>query len=227
MAVFRRVRTWFDDFLGARTFTAGTPEPGTGWTIKDTSAAGAPTYASVTPSQSGEIALTCAADSEAEVLTLYWNNILALDVDVIEKIRFNAKVAGIDSVTTLVMGLATAQSDTSDSVASNAWFRMQGSASLTALLVESDDSVTDLDDKATGLTLAAVYKNFEISFERGKTDVRFYIDGKRVAETFTFTLTTETGGLQPFFQLQKASGTGVPALTIEDFEIVYKQALGA
>jgi hypothetical protein len=162
-------------------------------------------------------------------VTLYHNDVLAFDVRKIKMVEFIAKVAGIDAVTTLTMGLGSARNDTDDSVATNAWFRMEGSVSTTAILAETDDATTDNDDKATGVSLAAVYKKFAISFESGIADVRFFIDGERVAQATTFDMSALTAGLnvQPIFQIQKASGTGVPSITIAMVNIVYNYAYGA
>lgn len=215
-----------ENFDRAQAFTT-TPGQG-GWTIEDTSSAGTPTYLCITE-DGGAAKLTLAATSEEEIVTLYHNDVLTLDLANLQRVDFIAKVAGIDSVTTLVFGVADTQNDTEDSVAVNAWFRMQGSASTTAVVCETDDGTTDYDDKATGATLAAVYKKFTIDFTNGLSDIRFYIDGERVAASTTFTLAAITSGqnVQPFVQLHKASGTGVPSITIAQIVTQQKYAYGA
>ncbi len=152
----RTVRCKRDDFARAQTFTT-TPTGEFGWTIADTSSAGAPTYLCLT-ANGGAAKLTLAATSEAEIVTLFQNDVLPFDLAKLQKVRFMAEVAGIDSATTLTMGVGSARNDTDDSVAINAWFRMEGSASTTAVVVETDDGTTDNNDKATGATLAAVAK---------------------------------------------------------------------
>jgi hypothetical protein len=224
--ISRGTREFTDFFDRAQAFTT---TPGqNGWTAADTSSAGTPTYLCITE-DGGAAKLTCTSTSEAQIVTLYHNDVLAFDVRKIKMMEFIALVAGIDSVTTLTMGLGSARNDTDDSVATNAWFRMQGSVSATAVLAETDDATTDNDDKATGASLAAVYKKFVISFESGITDVRFFIDGERVAQATTFDMSALTAGLnvQPIFQIQKASGTGVPSVTIAMVNIVYNYAYGA
>jgi len=213
-------------FNRAQAFTTTPGE--NGWTIKDTSAAGAPTYLCVTE-DGGAAKLTLAATSEAEIVTLYTNDVLTFDVRKLKRVEYIALVAGIDSVTTLVFGVGSAQNDTADSVATNAWFRMEGSVSTTAVVVETDDATNDNNDVATGSTLAATYKQFVIDFESGISDVRFFIDGERVAASTTFDMSALTAGLnvQPFVQLQKASGTGVPSITIAKCQIDYNYAYGA
>jgi hypothetical protein len=215
-----------EQFSRAQAFTT---TPGqNGWTIADTSSGGTPTYLCITE-DGGAAKLTLAATSEAEIVTLYLNDVLNLDLAKLKHIEFIAKVAAIDSVTTLVLGVGSAQNDTADSVATNAWFRMEGSASTTAIVVETDDATNDNNDVATGETLAAVYKKFTIDFENGLSDVRFFIDGARVAASTTFDMSDLTSGLnvQPMVQLQKASGTGVPSITIAAVKAVYSYAYGA
>lgn len=224
--IVRGVRCWSDKFDRAQSYT--TTPGANGWTIKDTSSSGTPTYLNATE-DGGSAVLTLASTSEEEIVTLYQNDVLNFDVRMIQHARFVAKVSGIDSTTTLVIGLASAQNDTEDSVATNAWFRMQGSASTSNIVVETDDATTDNDDKATGQTLSSTYKLLHIDFTRGLSDVRFYIDGEPVATGTTFDMSALASGsnVQPFVQLHKASGTGTPAVTLALVEIDYKYALGA
>ena len=221
----RGVKTFVDNFDRAQVLSS---TPGmNGWTIKDTSPAGTPTYLGITE-DGGAIQLTLAATNEAEVVTLYQNDVLIYDVRQLQCVWWIAKVSGIDAVTALTMGVGSAQNDTDDSVATNAWFRMQGSVSTSLVYCETDDGVTDNDDKPTGVTLAATYKKFLIDFTNGLADVRFFIDGARVAATQPFDMSALAAGLnvQPWVQLQKASGTGVPAITIAQFGVQYEWGYG-
>lgn len=223
--VIREVVDKVDRFDRAQAYTT-TPAGEFGWTIKDTSSAGTPTYLNI----SGRGAkLTIASTSEEEIVTLYQNDVLPFLLPKIQYVDFDLVVAGIDAVTTLVAGIASAQADTEDSVATLAWFRMEGSASTSNVVVETDDGVTDNDDVATGTTLAAVVKRFRIDFTNGLSDVRFYIDGARVAAGTTFSMASasSTQNVQLFVQLHKASGTGVPSVTVKRCGIQYLTADGA
>lgn len=217
----------FEDYFNRAQALTTTPGQN-GWTVKDTSSAGTPTYLCAS-GDGGGMVLTLASTSEEEIVTMYQNDLLNFDVRTIQYVEMILKVAGVDAVTTLVAGLGSAQSDTEDSLATNAWFRMQGSASTSALVVETDDATTDNDDKATGTTLSSTYKTLRIDFQKGLSDVRFYVDGERVAAGTTFDMSALTSGLnvQPFVQLHKASGTGVPAVTIKKFKIQYTEANGS
>ena len=226
MSVSRKTITNIDHFDRAQSLTT---TPGhNGGTIKDTSSTGTPTYL-ITGEDGGGMKLTLVNQSEAEIVTMYKNDILYLDLANLQHMWFILKVVGIEAVTTLTFGAAAAQNDTDDSIVTNAWFRMEGSASTTNIVVETDDGTNDNNDKATGETLAAVYKKCVIDFTKGLKDVRFTIDGARVAGTTTFDMSDLTAGLnvQPFVQLQKASGSGVPSVTIVQYGEQYSYAYGA
>lgn len=218
------VRTFIDNFDRAQSFTT---TPGmNGWTIKDTSASGTPTYLCATE-DGGKAALTLAATSEAEIVTLYQNDVLIYDLAQLQHLWWIAKVSGIDSVTQLAMGVANAQNDTLDSVGVSGWFRIDGTASLSALVVETDDGTTDDDDNATGFTLGSTYKKLLVDFTGGLSAVRFYVDGSPVPGSFSLANVTAGQNVQPFVQLQKASGTGTPNVDIAQFGVQYRWAYGS
>lgn len=212
MSVAAGLIEFVDHFCRAQALTT---TPGVnGWTVKDTSASGTPTYLCATE-DGGAMVLTLAATSEAEIVTMYQNDVLPLDLRQLQRIWFIAKVSGVDAVTQIAFGLGSGQNDTLDNMTVNCWFRIDGTASPSAVVLETDDNVTDTDDKATGATLGSTYKKFEIDFGRGLSDIRFYIDGQPVgSQTFSLAGVAAGQNVQPFVQLQKASGTGVPAITI-------------
>jgi hypothetical protein len=213
MAGIQDFACFTDDFFGADTFsTAGQGSP---WAIADTSSSGTPTYATVTPSATGEVALTLEATSEVQNVCLSFGDKLCFDIDNIQRFEARLKVSGCTTGTTISWGLGSARNDTPASMTALALFQMVGATSTTNVYVESDDNVTDTAPVASGQTLATTYKRFVIDFAGGKSDVKFYIDGIRVAKTTTFTMAGYTGSLQPFFQIQKAANTNVDALTID------------
>jgi hypothetical protein len=210
-----------DDFWGADTFsTAGQGSP---WAIADTSSSGTPTYATVSPSATGEVALTLAATNEIENVCLSFGDKLCFDIDNIQRFEARVKVSGCTSGTTIAFGLQSARNDDTDATANNAQFKMVGATSTTAVVVETDDGTNDLDDKATGATLATIYKKFVIDFTGGKSDVKFYIDGVRVAASTTFTMAAATSSLQPFVQIQKTATTNADAVTIDYVKVVCRR----
>lgn len=222
--IVREVMCWESPFDVAQSFTT---TPGfRGWTIADTSASGTPTYLTVS---GGGAALTLAATNEVENVCLYQNDVLPFNVLRVQRFECLAKVGSIGSGTTVVFGLGSARNDTPDTVTTNAWFRIEGSASTSNVVCETDDGVSDLDDKATGTTLSTTYKKFVIDFSDGLSNVKFYIDGERVAQATTFTmaaLTTATN-VQPIIQISKTASTDTPSITIKNLKIVYDVVEGA
>ena len=222
--VIRETVCKVDRFDRAQTYTT-TPAGEFGWAIKKTGA-GSPTYLNVS---GGGAAIALSNTSEAQVVALYQSDVLPFPLAKLQSVSFVLKVSSVDAVTTLVAGVASAQNDTADSVATHAWFRMEGSASTSAVVAETDDGVVDNDDKSTGTSLSSTYKKFLIDFTNGLSDVRFYVDGARVAESTTFNMSNASSSqnMQLIVQLQKASGTGTPAITIKRSEVQYNIADGA
>jgi hypothetical protein len=134
-----------------------------------------------------------------------------------------AAVGGVlDSATSLAFGVAGARNDAIDSIAQHALFRAIGS---NAIVVETDDGTTDKDDVATGASFTStVYKKFVIDFTGGKSNVKFYIDGVRVAQSTTFDMSAYTAGVQPYFQIQKTSDANTDSFTVDYIKIVSKRA---
>lgn len=229
-----QTRIFRDYFEGP--FTPGTASgDGKPWVKTDTSSAGSPTMLTT----AAGLVCTLAATNEVENMCLSFGDILTFDIDQLVTAKFDVSVAGIDANTTFVIGMASARNDTPDSVAAHAWFRIEGSASTSALLVETDDGTNDNDDKATGFTLGSTSLQLCIDFKSGiltqappsaplggKANVQFSAQNssgllRRVADRTLFNMSNYSGGLQPIVQLQKASGTGTPSFTLRGVEITY------
>jgi hypothetical protein len=200
-----------DDFMGGATIAATVGEGV--WKITDTSAAGTPTYTKDAAAHGGVVTLAHDATAEVQNVCLDFGDKLQLDVDQLIDVEFRIRtVAVLDSATTLTFGLQSNRNDNTDSTTNNAQFKLVGNNSV---VVETDDGTTDLDDRATGRTLVASYKRFVISFATGKNDVRFFIDGDRVAASTLFTMAAATGQLQPFVQLQKTADNNTDSVSID------------
>lgn len=217
MAGLQDFETYVEDFLGTSVTLPTSANIGTPWLIVETSSSGTPTYV-----RAGSVAtLTLASTSEVENVCLAHGDSLAFDIDDIQRVVMRVKLgAAFTSGSELVFGVGSARNDTTDSVAANAWFKMVGANSTTAVYVETDDGSRDNDDVATGATLGTSYKEFVIDFTGGKSNVKFYIDGARVAASTTFDMSGYSSGLQPIIQLQKAANTNVDAVSIDYVEIV-------
>lgn len=216
MAGLQDFENYVDDFVGTSVTLPASANIGTPWLVVDTSSSGTPTYV-----RAGSAAtLTLASTSEVENVCLAHGDSLAFDIDDILRVVMRVKLgAAFTSGSELVFGVGSARNDTTDSVAANAWFKMVGANSTTAVYVETDDGVRDNDDVATGQTLGTSYKEFVIDFTGGKSNVKFYIDGIRVAASTTFDMSGYSSGLQPIIQLQKAANTNVDAVSIDYVEI--------
>ncbi len=213
-----------EDFTGPQTLTAS-PAGSDKWDIADTSSAGTPTY--TVGGINGEA--TLAFDSQAEVqnVCLFQSDVLNYDIDLLQRIEFRVKVTAavggtLDSATSVAIGLASARNDAIDSITAHASIRAIGS---NAIVVETDDGTTDKDDIATGVSfVSGTYKKCVIDFTGGTEDVKFYIDGVRVAASTTFDMSAYTSGLQPYCQLQKTADANVDSVSIDYIKIVSKRA---
>ena len=78
---------------------------------------------------------------------------------------------------------------------------------------------------ATGATLGSTYKRFVIDFAGGKSDVKFYVDGARVAASTTFDMSNYSAGFQPYVQIQKTADTNTDSVVIDYIKIVSKRSL--
>ncbi len=212
---------FFDDFLGAGTFGA-TPSEADPWDITDTSSAGTPTYVRVDLGEStvvgalGNAKLSFDSQEEAQNVCLSWGDKLGIDFDKLQGFEVRARMAqaAVNANTQVAIGIAGDRNDTIDTIAVQALFRVVGGDSTTAVVVESDDGTNNNDDEATGTTLINAWKTLRIDFNT-KSDVKFYIDESQVASGTTFDMSNHTGGVQPYFQLQKASDANTDSVEID------------
>lgn len=194
------------------------------WLVDDTSSAGTPTYTK--GGVNGEA--TLAFDSQAEIqnVCLHHGDDLNFDIDLIDHIEIAIKggQAALDATTMLAVGLASARNDAIDSIGEAALFRVIGADSTTAIVVETDDGTNNNDDVATGKSLADSYVHLLISFASGKSDVRFHINGSRVAKSTTFDMSNYSGALQPIIQLQKTADANTDSVVVDYVKIVSRRS---
>jgi hypothetical protein len=219
MAGIQDFQEYVDDFFGTSATFPVSADPATPWLVVDTSSAGAPTYVR----NASNAVLTLASTSEVENVCLAHGDALSFDIDDLLSAEFRVKVTGCTSGTTISWGMASARNDTPASMTALALFTMTGATSTTDVTVETDDNVTDTAPVSSATALATVFKRFVIDFSN-KSDIKFYIDGNRVARSTTFTMAGYTSGLQPFVQIQKTSSANVDAVTVDYVKIVAKRA---
>lgn len=223
----RETQVWRHQFRGHQLVAATASGTGGPFVKADTSAAGAPTLVGL---NGGGIRMLLEATNEVQNLCLYFGDILSFDIDEIVRAWFVVKcAAALNAAESIAWGLTGARNDAIDSIAQAAIFRCIGDQSV---VVETDDGTTDLDDKPTGLTLGATWKRFEIDFASRnttvdppsvslgrKSNIEFYGANslgsqRRVASGTRFDMSAYTGGLQPFFQIQKTAATSTGNLDI-------------
>jgi hypothetical protein len=119
-----------------------------------------------------------------------------------------------------VFGLASAHNTTLDSIATNAWFRVESGAQ-TALLWETDDGNTDDDDNSAGITLVPATNNiYRIDCTDLVNGVKFYVDGVLVGTSADMNTNLSAGEakVQPYFNVSKAkssANTGACTMLID------------
>lgn len=214
---------------------AGSPN-GQPWVKRDTSPAGSPT---VLGQNLGGWGLALDNTSEGQIIGIDFNDVLSFDIDDLIRVSWQAKLDATPGTNvTIVMGMASAYNATPDSVAANAWFMLLGGS--TTVYCESDDGTNDNDDKSTGQTLSTSWKRFVIDFDTGvqsRSAPQASLGGKaalqfrmgdanghltRVCQSTLFDMSNYSVGLQPYFQIQKSSGTATGTLYVKDLEIETK-----
>lgn len=199
-----------DDFIGAylNKYTAA-EQTGAVWKTVETSINLAPQL--VDDATNGIVQLTCDADDVTLIGALYHGDNLQFSLKNGLMMEFRANLAVLpttadSTLTTAVMGLASSHNAVPDSVATNVWFRAEGSG---ALLWESDDGNTDDDDNACGVTaVAGTYNNYRIDARSLANGVKFYIDSSLVGTTgdLNTNLTASEAKVQPYFRISKVKG---------------------
>jgi len=212
-----------DEFFGSGSLQAS-PGGGDRWDVTDTSSSGTPTYAYATNVETGGLSLAHSSTSEAQNVCLSFGDTLSMDIDRLRSVKCRVKLsqATFDSASSLAIGVASARNDDIDTIAEQALFRLVGS---TAIVAETDDGSVNRDDIATGTTLSQDIATLCISFASGTSDVRFYVgigDGglKRVCRGTTFDMSSYSGSLQPYIQLQKTSDSNADGVLIDMYEII-------
>ena len=225
--IYRETVSWIDRFDRAQLLST---TPGVnGWTLTDTSVAGAPVFLCTTEN-GGRLSIGAANDTEVENVCASHNDVLMFDLAAIQYVRMICQMSSVPGATTVVsFGVANARNDDEDAIGVSTFFKIEGATDLTNIVIESDDGTIDNNDVATGETLSTVFKEFVIDFSYGLSDIRYYIDGARVASGTTFDMSNITAGqnVQPFIQVSKGSTAGTPTLEIARYEIQYEAAYGA
>lgn len=204
---------YLDDFIGYQgVFTTETGSVGP-WVG---SVVGSATVAAGADIHGGAAVLTIAADDEAQDANLYHGDQLNFDIDLLEEFNARFKVATPGTGVRVVFGMAGNHNADKDTVAQSAWFSLDAGLALKA---ETDDGSENNDDKTIDTIVTNTWYDAKIDF-RDPTDVKFFLDGDRVATGTTFDMSNYTGGLQPYMSADKASGTGTATLTVDFVDVI-------
>ena len=213
---------FYDDFLGG---DGGTPMAGTAiWNVVQ---AGLGTAVNLVDQPNGIFRLTITNGGAAEDAALYHGDNRTFDIA--KGLIFETKI----DVSTLLTGAGTVEGVIgmcgdhhvdNDTIAESAWFKLDGVG--TAIACETDDTAAanENDDITTGVYAVAGTPNiYRIDFTDLR-DVKFFIDGVRVASGTTFdmsTLTTAGGGsiLQPYIELDCAADASLGVFDIDYVKI--------
>ena len=170
----------------------------------------------------GILQMTLDSDNNAEIAALHFTDNLCLSM--LQGLVFEARVAFHVLPTTgtatvqAVIGLASAHNADLDTIATNAWFRVE-SAAQTALLWETDNGDVDDDDNAAGITLVAdEYHIYRIDCTNIAA-VKFYVDDVLVGTSdMSATLSASEAKVQPYINISKATAgtsTGIGTIYID------------
>jgi hypothetical protein len=220
-----------DDFEGPDFAipAAGAAESGCKW-VKKIVGAAPPTVAGVADTANGVIACTLTADDQKQDAALYWDDQLTLPLNTAAAtgavgcgLVFEARIrlAVLPTTATAVTaraiwGMAGAWADNAVS-ATRIIFSCEGGGD-GLIKVSTDDNTTDsgLITTATSVT-AAQWATYRID-ATDPADIKFYIDGTRVASSTTFSMIgapTASVVLQPYVSVMKTNKAGVGTLYVD------------
>ena len=210
---------FYDDFLGSAggSVFGATQE----WQILDVGANATATVVAVNNSN-GQFLLHIHVDNEAEDVVLYQPSNRTFDVG--NGLIFEAKIdmaVAVEAGVRGVAGMSGPHNLDKDLTVNSAWFSWAGSQ---VILCETDDATNNNDAVLTGVTAVAGIPNiYRIDFTT-LADVKFFIDGVRVASGTTFDMSNLTVGgtriMQPYFSLDKAAGAVVGDMNIDYVKIL-------
>ena len=215
------------DFIGEGNVPLATDESGGPWVRKITGLAPPTCQYKAISGEIGGVEMALTAASQVQVVTLYWGDLLGIDIDNIHSIEWTLRLSvALGTNATLAVGLAGNQNDTIASIAQRMLFTCPNTG---VLSVDSDDGTTDTT-VASSEILSTKFTRLGFSFaEGGKKDVRAFLNrkderGKPVLDSSTFSLNAYSGGLQPFVQLQKSASTDLGTVEVVHCKIRGKKS---
>lgn len=189
------------------------------WGFRDTASA---TETVSADAPNGVLALALDATSEIQLAGIDWadNRTLVLNQALGFEARIKLSVLPTGAVIAAI-GLCGDHNAAVDTVAESIWFRADGNGVLT---VETDDTVNETSKVATGTTLTAgVWAILRIDCT-DITDVKFYINGERVAAGTTFNMSQVAAlALQPVARIGKQGAATTVGTLLVDYIRVWQK----
>lgn len=205
-----------DDFLTPSLVVpaAASLESGVKWAKKIVGAA-PPTVAGLANETNGVVKCALTADVQKQNADLYFGDQLVFSA--IQGLVFETRLK-VSTLPTLhaeaVWGIASAWADGPDAITYSAFFTADGSGEV---MCESDDNATD-SSATSGVTVAATdFHIYRIDFTNS-ADVKFFIDGERVASgtTFGWAASAANSKVQPYLACYKVGDdAGVGDISVD------------
>jgi hypothetical protein len=213
-----------DDFLGADTVipAAGSPESGTKW-VKKIVGAAPPTLGAVADGVNGVIECALTADDQKQNAEIYFND--ELQFSMLQGLVFEARFAASVLPTVLaeiVVGFVGAWADGLDAATYSCFVTLDGSGEI---ICELDDNAAD-QSATSGVTLTASQYCVVRIDTTVPTDVKFFVNGARVASgtTFSWDASAANSKVQPIAGCYKVSGAGVATLLLDYVKVWQNRA---
>lgn len=213
---------FYDDFCGPGSAVipaAGSAESGVAW-VKKIVGAAPPTVAQVADQSCGLVACTLTSADQKQDAAIYWGDERSVDLSKKPVFEARVKLSVLPTdVVTFVIGLASDWADDANTIAYAARFEGVGSGLVYCAV---DDASTDTRATSGVTCLNTDWKVYRIDLS-DLTNVKFYINGARVAgsTTFPYTATGANAILQPFLGVSKAGGCGVASTGVGTMQVDY------
>ena len=213
-----------DDFMGADVVipAAGSAESGTKW-VKKIVGAAPPTLGVKADVVNGIVEAALTADSQKQNAEIYWNDEQQLSIlqGLVFEARFALSVLPTD-VAEVVVGLVGAWADGLDAATYSCFVTCDGSGEI---ICEKDDNASD-QSATSGVTLIADQYCIVRIDCTVPTDIKFYVNGARVATgtTFSWAASAANSKVQPIAGCYKATGTGVGTLLLDYVKVWQNRA---
>lgn len=215
---------FYDDFIGADLVIPemGSAESGCKWAYKDVSAVGAPTLAKTADGVNGSITATLHSQAEEQAIQLNMDDQLVFSIaqGLIFEARLTCSTLPTGAAARCIFGVGGEWKQGGADYRTG--FEILTDGTINA---ESDDNVND-ESEDTGVTaVAGDYNIFRIDCTI-QSDIKFYIDGKRVAEGTTFN-NVSTGGnekMQVTAGLVKTADAAVGTMILDYIKVWQNRA---